>query len=107
MTLTCKFCGAEFTPRNGYQKYCSTKCADKYRLEKNRAYCREHREEILRNNREREARKKREASEEAREAEKRARRLDETVLAAEAAGLSYGQYVILQRMKKQKGETTL
>ena len=26
-TKTCQICGAEFTPRNNHQKYCSNRCA--------------------------------------------------------------------------------
>lgn len=90
----CVICGKAFHPRGGMQKCCSPECSAENRKICSRIYHAAHRADDARRKKERQLRIKL--------AEKAAKRtFDETVAAADAAGLSYGQYVIRERLKNE------
>ena len=95
MDKECPICGAKFMLKSNNQKYCSTRCKKEAQRQRVREYDMCHKSE--RHIRNAEAwRRYKEKGKPPRPT------LDETVAAADAAGMSYGQYVIQQKLKKER-----
>lgn len=92
MDKVCPVCGESFTPVNGNQVYCSEHCYSEHRRQYNR-------ERSLRLYYEDKGKYTTRVSEYRQRKAAAKRRLDDTVAAADAAGMTYGQYMLMQRKK--------
>lgn len=88
MLKLCGICGEQFETTRSDKKYCSPDCAYEAKKRSTLKTYHEHRDYYRQRYKER------------RETEaQRKRSLDETVAAADAAGMTYGKYILMQRKK--------
>ena len=95
MTRQCIICGKDFTVTSHNKLYCSKECYTVRQRQLQREYKKIHREADNRRRRER-------ARQERAKKTQSSSTLDDTVAAAQAAGMSYGQYVINKILKEGK-----
>lgn len=81
ITLKCKECGADFSPVQGNQKYCSTKCYDAQKARYRKSF--KERQELKRTT-------------------KTEKSIDKVEMLARERGLTYGQYVAMKQAEQVK-----
>lgn len=96
----CKHCGKKFEPKNQQQMYCCEQC----RLTHKRTYDKEYHEQRKSYVKECRIRKQKEAEEAKRKKLANTMPLYEIQRLAESAGMSYGQYMAVIKMRKMRGE---